>query len=91
MCTETNNEMFTPSVSLLVGGREDIGCGWRAVEGASRELYDDDDDDGDDGDDVMRANILNFTTTHATSRCCQLSAQAMVSALLLITALVTGH
>ena len=25
-------------VSLLVGGREDIGCGWRAVEGSSRDV-----------------------------------------------------
>jgi hypothetical protein len=42
---------------LLVGGREGIGCGWRDVKGASRELYDDDDDDDDD--DVLTANILN--------------------------------
>jgi hypothetical protein len=41
-------------VSLLVGGRESIGCGWRSVKGASCELYYDDDDD----DDIMTANIL---------------------------------
>jgi hypothetical protein len=40
-------------VSLLVGGRESIGCDWWGVKGASHELYDDDDDD------VMTANILN--------------------------------
>jgi hypothetical protein len=47
-------------VSLLVGGREGIGCCWSGVQGASPKLYDNiDDDDGDGDDDVMTANILN--------------------------------